>query len=75
MSNFPFADWQFWVVTVAAVGSVWALVRPFVGSAEIDTPGQGPCAKCGTTTGGGGGCGQTGTSAPKLVTLGGHRNS
>lgn len=70
--SFPLADWQFWVVTVTALGALWALVRPFVGSADSDA-GRGACAKCGTS--GGGGCGHAASSEPKLVTLGGRRDS
>ena len=26
----PFGDWQFWLVTLAAVGAVWMLVRVLI---------------------------------------------
>jgi hypothetical protein len=47
--GFPLADWQFWTVTVAAVGAVWLLVEPFVGGAGKKT--GGPCSQCGVAAG------------------------
>lgn len=43
--SFPVADWQFWAVTASMLGSLWMLVRPFVGERPAK-PGRGGCADC-----------------------------
>lgn len=39
----PWTDWQFWVVTAAAVVSLWVLLRPFWKTSG-DNPACGSCA-------------------------------
>ena len=70
--TFPLADWQFWSVTAAALGSVWVLVRPFL---QRDTGPAGPCGSCALSQGGRcSSSGATATSArDRLVVLGGKR--
>lgn len=43
--SFPVADWQFWAVTASMLGSVWMLVRPFVGERKPKAS-RGGCADC-----------------------------
>ena len=64
--SFPVADWQFWTVTITAVGSVWVLVRPFL--RRDATPGPGACASCPKAPGGR--C-TTHEDRERLVVLGG----
>lgn len=47
--TFPLGDWQFWTVTVAAAGSLWLLVKPFL--ARDPEGGGGPCSHCGVSKG------------------------
>ena len=66
--TFPVGDWQFWVVTVSALGSVWMLVRPFLGPRGKRA--AGPCSQCGVAAGAacqgsrGGAAGPGGASGP-----------
>ena len=43
--SFPVGDWQFWAVTASMLGSVWMLVRPFVGERKPRAA-RGGCADC-----------------------------
>jgi len=66
--SFPVSDWQFWVVTVAAMGSFWALVKPFLPGGKSET--NSPCSHCGVAAGAP--CGRANaTPGAQLVTLGG----
>ena len=38
----PYDDWQFYVVTLAALAGAWLIVRPFLGSRK----GSGGCPSC-----------------------------
>lgn len=44
--SFPWADWQFYVVSVLMVGGLWQLVRPFVRRADRDP--KAGCPGCDT---------------------------
>ncbi|MGD2113856.1 MAG: hypothetical protein PVG07_02315 [Acidobacteriota bacterium] len=69
--SFPIADWQFWIVTLTAAGSVWALVRPFLPGGKSDES-SAPCSHCGAAPGAP--CGKDADDAPRLVTLGDRRH-
>jgi hypothetical protein len=51
----PLLDWQFWAVTVAAVGAVWTLLRPFFGAGGAGGAGLrkagDPCSLCRAASG------------------------
>ena len=40
----PYDDWQFYVVTLAALAGAWLVVRPFLGSKK-----EGGCPSCSST--------------------------
>ncbi|MHC4908591.1 MAG: hypothetical protein ACYTF9_02575 [Planctomycetota bacterium] len=42
--NVPIGDWQFWVVTLIAVGGAWLLLRPIIGKRDDDG-----CTTCAPT--------------------------
>lgn len=65
--SFPVADWQFWAVTASTLGSVWMLVRPFVGD-RASKAGRGGCADCAGAAAPGCGTGEGGRE--RLVLLG-----
>ena len=62
------SDPQFYVVTAAALWGLWAVVRPFVSSAQDP---EGGCATCSTCTTGKADDDKNGS--PSLVVLGGSR--
>lgn len=71
--SFPLADWQFWSVTAAALGSVWLLVRPFL---QRDAGPAGPCGSCAQSHGGrcaSSGAGKERPGRDRLVVLGDRR--
>ncbi|HEX2253721.1 MAG TPA: hypothetical protein VHQ65_10690 [Thermoanaerobaculia bacterium] len=78
--TFPVGDWQFWVVTLSAVGSLWMLVRPFLAPRGKKGAGAGSCSQCGVaagapcqgTRGGAAGAGGHG-GREHLVVIGKHR--
>ncbi|MCC6907683.1 MAG: hypothetical protein IT430_07070 [Phycisphaerales bacterium] len=41
MDGLPLGDWQFYVVTAAALGGIWLIVRPLLGR-----PGNSGCPNC-----------------------------
>lgn len=70
----PWHDWQFWVVTAAAVLSLWTLLRPFLKRGDANAPNCGSCAA------GAAACARpsalgNGRAQPKLVVLGGRKAS
>ena len=45
----PFGDWQFWVVTIFAIGALWFVIRRFLPRKRAD---GGGCPSCPTGDGG-----------------------
>lgn len=43
MMGLPSDDWQFWVVTILAIGGVLVVIRPLVWRRR-----RGPCGGCGS---------------------------
>lgn len=68
----PVHDWQFWVVTAAALWGVFTLVRTVWPKRKKSGEGAPPCPRCASGTAA---CAGKKTEAPaeKLVTLGGRR--
>ena len=48
--SFPWADWQFYVVSAVMVAGLWLLVRPFLTRTERNTGCPG-CETCGDDAG------------------------
>ena len=64
--SFPWADWQFWAVTAAAVWGGWALVRQL-----FPRRGASACGAC--ASGAAAAAKKKPTDEPPLVVLGGRR--
>jgi hypothetical protein len=46
----PWADWEFWLVTVLALGGLWLLARPFLPSRKSTAEDAG-CPNCTSSSG------------------------
>lgn len=69
--SFPVTDWQFWLVTVTAAGSLWALVKPFLPGRGSEGASGAGCSHCGAAANAP--CSRDDGDDAPLVTLGGHR--
>lgn len=64
ISGLPVGDWQFWVVSVLALGGVVLVLRPLLKTARSPVP---PCSGCR----GSGGRARTASGSPANLTIGG----